>query len=72
MNLRLSNRKDSSRIRRESKAASYLHQCKQCGLLFERIGKAAASNIGQFSWDNKFMVDKCNTCRNFGLYNVFS
>jgi hypothetical protein len=72
MNLRISNPKDSSAIRRRNKVISYLHQCKQCGLLFERIGKAAASNFGGFSWDNKFMVDKCDTCKNFGLYNVFS
>ena len=71
MNLRLSNPKNSSRIRR-SKVASYLHQCKQCGLLFERIGNAAASSNLEFSWDNKFMVDKCNMCKSFGLYNVFS
>jgi len=71
MNLRLSNPKDSSIIRKGNKVIPYLHQCKQCGLLFERIGKAAASNIGQFSWDNKFMVDKCDTCKNFRLYNVF-
>jgi hypothetical protein len=72
MNVRLSNPGNSSRIRRGNKVISYLHQCKQCGLLFERIGKTAASNIGGFSWDNKFMVDKCDTCKNFGLYNVFS
>ena len=72
MNLRLSNPKDRSRIRKGYIVISYLHQCKQCGLLFERIGKAAASNLVGFSWDNKFMVDKCDTCKNFGLYNVFS
>ena len=71
MNLRLFNPKNS-RSRRRNKIISYLHQCKQCGLLFERIGKAAASNLGEFSWDKKFMVDKCDTCKNFGLYNVFS
>jgi hypothetical protein len=78
VNLRLSNPKDSSRIRKGrirkgNKVISYLHQCKQCGLLFERIGKAAASSsLGEFSWDNKFMVDKCDTCKNFGRYTVFS
>ena len=71
MNLRISNPKDSSRIRKGNKVISYLHQCKQCGLLFERIGKAAASSsLGEFSWDNKFMVDKCDTCKNFGRYIV--
>jgi len=72
MNLRISKSKESSIIRRRNKVISYLHQCKQCGLLFERIGKAVASNFGGFSWDNKFMVDKCDTCKNFGLYNGFS
>ncbi len=71
MNIRLSDPKNISRIKR-SNVLSCLHQCKQCGLLFERIGKAAASNIGEFSWDNKFMVDKCNICKNFGLYTVYS
>ena len=71
MNLRLSNSKNSG-IKRD-KVISYLHQCKQCGLLFERIGNTTASyNMGEFSWDNKFMVDKCDTCKNFGLYDVFS
>ena len=73
MNVRLSNRKNSSKIRR-SKTISYLHQCRQCGLLFEEAGRtaAAASSLVEFSWDNKFMVDKCDTCKNFGMYNVFS
>ncbi|MFL6441005.1 MAG: hypothetical protein ACJ702_03500 [Nitrososphaeraceae archaeon] len=70
MNLRLSDKNNSRRKR--DKVVSYLHQCKQCGLLFERIRKGAASNLGEFSWDRKFMVDKCDTCKNFGLYNVFS
>ena len=70
MNLRLPNPKNS-RIQSE-KILSSLHQCKQCGVLFERIGKTAASNLGEFSLDKKFMVDKCDTCKNFGLYNVFS
>ncbi len=72
MNVRLSNPKNNSAIRRRNTLISYLHQCRQCGLLFERVGKTAASNIGQFSWDNKFMIDKCDKCKNFGLYNVFS
>ncbi|MFL6343612.1 MAG: hypothetical protein ACJ72U_18965 [Nitrososphaeraceae archaeon] len=70
MNLRLSDM-NNSRSKRD-KVISYLHQCKQCGLLFECIRKGAASNLGEFSWDRKFMVDKCDTCKNFGLYNVFS
>ena len=70
MNLRLFNPKNS-RSRRNN-VISYLHQCKQYGVLFEQIGKAATSSLGEFSWDKKFMVDKCDTCKNFGLYNVFS
>ena len=69
MNSRLSNHKNSRT--RTNNVISYLHQCKQCGLLFEHIGKRAASDVTQFSWDRKFMVDKCDTCRSFGLYNVF-
>ena len=69
MNLRISDM-NNSRSKRD-KVISYLHQCKQCGLLFERIGKAAASNLGEFSWDKKFMVDKCDTCKNFRLYDAF-
>ncbi|MFL6457351.1 MAG: hypothetical protein ACJ71G_10350 [Nitrososphaeraceae archaeon] len=49
----------------------YLHQCKQCGLLFERVENATTSEVGEFSRDRKFMVDKCNRCKNFALYNVF-
>ena len=71
MNLRLSNGKNSSKVRR-NKTIPYLHQCRQCGLLFEETGKTAASSLVEFSWDNKFMVDKCDTCKNFGMYNVFS
>ena len=41
---------NNSRSKRD-KVISYLHQCKQCGLLFERIRKGAASNLGEFSWD---------------------
>jgi hypothetical protein len=50
----------------------YLHQCKQCGVMFERIGKAAASaTVGGFSWDKKFMVDKCDTCKSFGFFDIY-
>lgn len=69
MNLRLSNLENSQS--RNNEAMSYLHQCKQCGLLFERNGKAAASDL-ESSWDRKFMVDKCDMCKNFRLYNVCS
>ena len=37
-----------------------LHQCRQCGLVYH----AKAEPI--FSWDRKFMVDKCDICRDFG------
>jgi hypothetical protein len=67
MNLRISTIK-SIRGKRD-KVMSYLHQCKQCGLLFEGIGKAASS-VGEFSWERKFMVDKCNTCKNFRSYAI--
>jgi hypothetical protein len=66
MNLRISTIKSKSR---RNKVMLYLHQCKQCGLLFERIGKAAAA--AEFSWERKFMVDKCDTCKNFRLYDAF-
>ena len=64
MNLRLSVPKSKSR---RNKVMLYLHQCRQCGLLFERIGKAAAA---EFSWERKFMVDKCDTCKNFRSYAI--
>jgi hypothetical protein len=70
MNLRISTI-NNSRSRR-NKVMSYLHQCKQCGVLFERIGKAAASaTVGGFSWDKKFMVDKCDTCKSFGFCDIY-
>jgi len=25
----------------------------------------------EFSWERKFMVDKCDTCKNFRLYDAF-
>jgi len=64
MNLRLSAIKSKSR---RNKFMLYLHQCRQCGLLFERIGKAAAA---EFSWERKFMIDKCDTCKNFRSYAI--
>ena len=70
MNLRISTIKN--RRSRRNKVMLYLHQCKQCGVLFERIGKAAASvTVGEFSWDKKFMVDKCDTCKSFGFYGIY-
>lgn len=63
MNLRFPAPKSKSR---RNKVMLYLHQCRQCGLLFEHIGKAAA----EFSWERKFMVDKCDTCKNFKSYAI--
>ena len=37
----------------------HLHQCKQCGVIFEGMHKAV------FSLNDKFMVDKCDNCRSF-------
>ena len=59
MNLRISG--SNTRARKNS-VASYLHQCRQCGVLFERFGMAAS----EFSWEKKFMVDKCDVCKKFG------
>jgi hypothetical protein len=59
MNLRISN--CNTRARKNG-VAPYLHQCRQCGMLFEQSGKAAS----EFSWEKMFMVDKCNVCKNFG------
>jgi hypothetical protein len=68
MNLRISTIKNNRS--RRNKVMSYLHQCKQCGVLFERIGKAASA-AAEFSWDKKFMVDKCDTCRSFRFYGIY-
>jgi hypothetical protein len=69
MNLRLSPIKNSRS--RRNKVMSYLHQCKQCGVLFECIRKAASAAVGEFSWDKKFMVDKCDTCKSFRVYDIY-
>lgn len=37
-----------------------LHQCKQCGLVYHTKAEPV------FSWDRKFMVDRCDACRDFG------
>jgi hypothetical protein len=42
-----------------------LHQCRQCGLIFHARTKPV------FSWDRKFMIDKCKTCKEFG-YGIIS
>ena len=42
-----------------------LHQCRQCGLIFHARTKPV------FSWDKKFMIDKCITCKEFG-YGIIS
>jgi hypothetical protein len=63
MNLRISG--SNTRARKNS-VASYLHQCRQCGVLFERFGKTAS----EFSWEKKFMVDKCDACKSFGSQTI--
>lgn len=70
MNLRLSNPDNSQS--RKGKVITHLHQCKQCGVLFEHIGKASCSELGDFSWYSKFMVDKCSVCKNFRMDNVYN
>ena len=59
MNLRI-HFASETRNSRNKVVAPYLHQCKQCGVLFEHSGKAA-----EFSWERMFMVDKCDVCKNF-------
>jgi hypothetical protein len=27
--------------------------------------------VGEFSWDKKFMVDKCDTCKSFRFYDIY-
>ena len=70
MNLRLSN--SESRQSRKDRVISYLHQCKQCGVLFERFGKASDSGLGEFWRVSKFMIDKCEMCKNFRISSVYS
>ena len=36
-----------------------LHQCRQCGLVYHSSAEPV------FSWDRRFMIDKCGVCRNF-------
>jgi hypothetical protein len=43
-----------------------LHQCKQCGIVYRAITKPV------FSWDKKFMIDKCKACIEFGYRSLFS
>jgi hypothetical protein len=64
MNLRLSTRNSRSA---RNLALTCLHQCKQCGVVFERMRETSV--VSEFSWDRKFMIDKCNTCKNFRLNN---
>lgn len=42
-----------------------LHQCKQCGIVYRAITKPV------FSWDKKFMIDKCKACIEFGYRSLF-
>jgi hypothetical protein len=43
-----------------------LHQCRQCGIVYH------AKTEPVFSWDKKFMVDKCDPCRDFGYSTKFT
>ncbi len=70
MNLRLSN-SESSQSRKDG-VISYLHQCKQCGVLFEWIGKTGDSELGEFWRVSKFMIDKCDMCKNFRISSVYN
>ena len=36
-----------------------LHQCRQCGLVYHSSAEPV------FSWDRRFMIDKCGVCRDF-------
>jgi hypothetical protein len=70
MNLRLSYPENSQS--RKGKAITQLHQCKQCGVLFEREENTTCSNAGEISWYSKFMIDKCDVCRNFRMDKVYN
>ena len=70
MNLRLSNPENSQSGK--GKVITHLHQCKQCGVLFERVENAAYSKLGEISWFSKFMIDKCEVCENFRMDNVYN
>ena len=58
MNLRIHFASETRNSR--NKVAQSLHQCKQCGVLFEHI-----RNGTEFSWERMFMADKCDVCKNF-------
>ena len=53
------------RLKPPRKSLLNLHQCRQCDLIFHARTKPV------FSWDKKFMIDKCNTCKGFG-YGIIS
>ena len=67
MNLRLSN-SESSQSRKDG-VISYLHQCKQWGVLFEWIGKTGDSELGEFWRVSKFMEINA-TCVKISEYLV--
>ncbi|MFL6327090.1 MAG: hypothetical protein ACJ71I_06400 [Nitrososphaeraceae archaeon] len=70
MNLRVSEIKDSKITR--NRVMSYVLRPKHCDLYFHAIGNPAASDTGEFSLNRKFILDKYNSRKNLGLYNVFS
>jgi hypothetical protein len=43
-----------------------LHQCRQCGLVYRAKAKPV------FSWDKKFMIDKCKSCIEFGYRTLYT
>ena len=68
MNLRLSRPEISQSAK--DKVIIDLHQCKQCGVLFEHVEKTCKP--GEFSWYSRFMIDKCDICKNFRLNNAYN
>jgi hypothetical protein len=53
-----------NRLNRPRNSLLNLHQCRQCGLIFHARTKPV------FSWDKKFMIDKCTTCKEFGYGTI--
>lgn len=43
-----------------------LHQCRQCGMVYH------AKSEPVFSWDRRFMVEKCDVCKDFGYCTKIS
>ena len=43
-----------------------LHQCRQCGIVYRAKAKPV------FSWNKKFMIDKCKSCIEFGYRTLYT